>query len=93
MSLTLTSPLTLDESVQENEPVDIYYAENNARLTVRTTDSSITIAAADVWSSGEEATVTLTYPDLNLNTDAMLRTSRSNDELRPDDNNRQSDND
>ena len=55
--------------MQENEPVDISYAENDARLTVRTTDSSITIAAADVWSSGEEATVTLTYPDLNLNTD------------------------
>ena len=63
------SPLTLKESVQENEPVDISYAENDARLTVRTTESSITIAAADVWSSGEEATVTLTYPDLNLNTD------------------------
>ena len=63
-------PLTLKESVQENEPVDISYAENDARLTVRTTESSITIAAADVWSSGEEATVTLTYPDLNLNTDA-----------------------
>ena len=62
-------PLTLKESVQENEPVDISYAENDARLTVRTTESSITIAAADVWSSGEEATVTLTYPDLNLNTD------------------------
>ena len=64
------SPLTLKESVQENEPVDISYAGNDARLTVRTTESSITITAADVWSSGEEATVTLTYPDLNLNTDA-----------------------
>ena len=64
-----TSPLTL-KSLQENAPVDISYAENDARLTVRVTDSSITIAAADVWSSGEEATVTLTYPDLNLNTDA-----------------------
>ena len=62
-------PLTLKESVQENAPVDISYADNDARLTVRVTDSSITIAAADVWSSGEEATVTLTYPDLNLNTD------------------------
>ena len=61
--------VTLKATAKENANVDIAYAENTARLVVRSGDISISITADDVWSSQEEATVTLTNPDINLNTE------------------------
>ena len=66
--------VTLNEDAQENAPVDISYAGNSAQMVVRVGSFSISITADDVWSSGEEATVTLTNPDINLNTERRLRT-------------------
>ena len=65
----ITEDVKLQASAKENANVDIAYAENTARLVVRSGDISISITADDVWSSQEEATVTLTNPDINLNTE------------------------
>ena len=65
----ITEAVKLQASAKENANVDIAYAENTARLVVRSGDISISITADDVWSSQEEATVTLTNPDINLNTE------------------------
>ena len=62
-------PVELKENAKENAKVDISYADNPVQLVVRSVAVDITITTDDVWSSGESATVTLTAPDLNLNTD------------------------
>ena len=64
-----TPPAHLTDTVKENANVEISYADNEVQLIVRSEVVDITITTDDVWSSGESATVTLTAPDLNLNTD------------------------
>ena len=66
--------------------------EQTQQLIVRDESTDISITSDDFWNSGEPATVTVTAPNLDLNTKADDHVNRKS-ELIPNDSGRQSDND
>ena len=54
--------------LEEQQAVTVTYAGKTANLYGATEDPSITFVGDSPWNSGEEITVRLTAPDLNLNT-------------------------
>ena len=73
------SPITLDGEADINSRVTVTYAGEDATLIVRDESTDISITSDDFWNSGEPATVTVTAPNLDLNTktdnDVLIETS------------------
>ena len=62
------SPINLDDEAAINSRVTSSYAGEDATLIVRDESTDISITSDDFWNSGEPATVTVTAPNLDLNT-------------------------
>ena len=62
------SPINLDGEADINSRVTASYAGVDATLIVRDESTDISITSDDFWNSGEPATVTVTAPNLDLNT-------------------------
>ena len=73
------SPINLDGEADINSRVTVAYAGADATLIVRDESTDIAITSDDFWNSGEPATVTVTAPNLDLNTkadnDVLIETS------------------
>ena len=62
------SPIEISDDAFVNSGITVEYAGESASVTVRDESTDIAITSDDFWNSGEPATVTVTAPNLDLNT-------------------------
>ena len=62
------SPINIDGEAFINAAITVEYAGESASVTVRDESTDIAITSDDFWNSGEPATVTVTAPNLDVNT-------------------------
>ena len=62
------SPIKIADDADINSRLTASYAGADATVTVRDESVDISITSDDFWNSGEPATVTVTAPNLDLNT-------------------------
>ena len=62
------SPINIGAEAFINAGITVEYAGASASVTVRDESTDIAITSDDFWNSGEPATVTVTAPNLDLNT-------------------------
>ena len=62
------SPINIADDAFVNAGITVEYAGESASVTVRDESTDIAITSDDFWNSGEPATVTVTAPNLDVNT-------------------------